>query len=319
MNPNISAIKLGVSSCLLGNEVRYDGGHKRNAFVTHILRQYFEFVAICPEVAIGMGIPREPIRLVGDPLSPKAVGVRDLHFDVTVPLVDFSKRIMPQLHDISGYILKKNSPSCGMERVKVYDKNSVPTNSGRGIFARELMHCYPCLPVEEDGRLMDPNIRENFIERVFIYHRWQQIVEQGLTPAALVRFHTDHKYAILSRGQKGYRELGRLVAQSGTNKENFLTLTNDYISLLMTVMSERAKRGHHANVLMHMMGYLRKRLAKEDKAELLHHIDNYRKGVVPLVVPVTLLRHYLRRFPDAYLQRQHYLKPYPEELKLRNH
>lgn len=318
MSASTPGIKLGISACLLGEQVRFDGGHKRHDFIHDTLSRYFSFVPVCPEVAIGLGIPREPIRLVATAGVVRAVGTRNPEMDVTSALRDHAAQTAAGLDDISGYIFKKGSPSCGMERVKVYHVNGMPQAQGRGIYADELLRRMPLLPAEEEGRLEDPVLRENFIERVFIYHRWQRLSRAILTPAALVEFHTEHKYAILSRGQTAYRQLGRLVAHAGGKNTAFAELCDEYIALLMHTLVKPAKRGHHANVLMHMMGYLKNRLEPQDKQDLLRHIDDYRRGIVPLVVPLTLLNHFLRKHPDRYLQRQRYLLPYPDQLSLRN-
>jgi uncharacterized protein YbgA (DUF1722 family) len=218
--------------------------------------------------------------------------------------------------DLSGYILKKGSPSCGMERVKVYTEAGMPARSGAGIYAQTLMAELPLLPVEEEGRLMDPVLRENFVERVFVHQRWQRLVDGGLTSAKLVDFHTEHKFSILAHDESGYREMGRLVAQAGQGDLD--ALAQRYVRLLMDALRQRATRKRHANVLMHILGYLKPRLDGADKEELLALIDRYRLGQVPLIVPITLLKHFLRRFPDPYINRQHYLQPHPAELMLRN-
>ncbi len=319
--PEHAPIFVGVSSCLLGESVRYDGGHKHNSYVTQTLGRFFTFQPVCPEVAIGLGTPRPPIRLVrAEPGNApvRAVGIKDPALDVTEALEAFGERMARELGHLSGYIFKRASPSCGMERVKVYraGRDVPPDNDGQGIYARELMQALPLLPTEEEGRLSDPVLRENFIERVFIYHRWQQLVRDGLTPAALVGFHTEHKYIIMSRGDDGYRTLGRLVATAG--KADLTTLATDYSTRLMTLLRRPATRKRHSNVLMHLMGYLKKHLEAADKAELLELIDAYRHGRLPLIVPLTLLKHHLRRHPNAYLLRQHYFSPHPEELMLRN-
>lgn len=316
-HPQFPRIPVGVSSCLLGQSVRFDGGHKHNSYVTQTLGQFFEFVPICPEVAIGLGTPRPPIRLVGDPLHPRAVGVRDPSLDVTEALRDYGQRMAGELGHLSGYIFKRASPSCGMERVKVYDEGGgMPNNAGRGIYAQAIMQALPLLPTEEEGRLTDPVLRENFIERVYVHHRWQRLTAEGLTPRGLVDFHTEHKYLVMTRGQRHYQALGRLVA--GAGKEDIEALGGRYIRALMAALARPATRKRHSNVLMHLMGYLKKNLDRADKEELLGLIDAYRRGRVPLVVPLTLLRHHLRRSPNTYLLRQHYLSPHPEELMLRN-
>jgi len=309
--------RIGVSSCLLGESVRFDGGHKHNSYITQTLGQFFDFEPLCPEVAIGLDIPRPPIRLVGEPDDPRAVGVKDPTLDVTEALRDYGERMAGELGHISGYIFKRASPSCGMERVKVYDEDGgMPDNSGRGIYARAIMQALPLLPTEEEGRLNDPVLRENFVERVYVYRRWQDITAEGLSPRALVDFHTEHKYLVMTRGHNHYQSLGRLVAEAG--RGDIQALGERYIRELMATLSRRATRKRHSNVLMHLMGYLKKHLDGADKQELLELIEAYRRGRVPLVVPLTMLRHHLRRFPNPYLLRQYYLRPHPEELMLRN-
>ncbi len=309
-------IRIGVSACLLGEEVRYDGGHKHNGYITQTLAQHFEFVPFCPEVAIGLGIPRPPIRLErrGDEI--RAVGVRDESLDVSAPLLAYGHRIADENPALSGYIFKKGSPSCGLERVKVYGASAMPHSNGRGLYAAALTQHLPLMPVEEEGRLMDPVLRENFVERVFIYFRWQTLVAGGLTPAGLVDFHTRHKFSILAHDEQRYRALGRLVAQAG--ETDLVELGDTYAQTLMAALAHRATRRRHANVLMHVMGYLKRYLDSADKAELSELIDSYRTGLVPLIVPITLLKHHLRRHPDPYIDSQTYLNPHPQELMLRN-
>jgi uncharacterized protein YbgA (DUF1722 family)/uncharacterized protein YbbK (DUF523 family) len=308
-------IKIAASSCLLGNPVRYDGGHKHNAYLTKTLSNYFELVGFCPEAAIGMGIPRPPIRLVQREDGIHAVGLIDPDMDKTVELSAYARQVAPQLTGFSGFIFKKDSPSCGMERVKVFDDNNVPARTGTGVFAAGIMQQCPQLPIEEEGRLLDPGLRENFIERVFVYYRWQQI-EKSLTPAALVGFHSQHKFNVLAHDEPAYRRLGRLVADAGTDK--FHSIGKSYIEILMQAMKKPATRKKHTNVLMHIMGYIKPHLESDDKRELLEVLDSYRVGHVPLIVPITLIRHYLRRFPHPYIEQQYYMNPYPEELMLRN-
>jgi uncharacterized protein YbgA (DUF1722 family)/uncharacterized protein YbbK (DUF523 family) len=309
-------IRLGISSCLLGQEVRYDGSHKHNGYITESLSQFFEFVPFCPEVAIGLGIPRPPIRLVKSAQGVRARGVQDPTLDVTDRLSEYAATIAPKLHGLSGYILKKGSPSCGMERVKVYGGQGMPVKTGAGIYAGTLMELLPELPFEEEGRLMDPVLRENFVERVFVYHRWQQLVDQRLTARRLVDFHTRHKFIVLAHDEKRYRELGRLVAAAGSR--GIAAVGQSYITLLMQALRKPATRTRHSNVLQHLFGFFKNNLDADDRRELLALIDSYRRGHVPLVVPVTLIRHYLRRFPEPYVNEQYYLAPHPDELMLRN-
>ncbi|WP_455217972.1 YbgA family protein [Kaarinaea lacus] len=309
-------VRIATSSCLLGNEVRYDGGHKHNRYLTDSLSLYFDFVPFCPEAAIGMGIPRPPIRLVKKPDGIHAVGINDPSMDKTSELRNYASQVASQqLTDICGFIFKKDSPSCGMERVRVFDDNQVPSKTGSGIFAGEIMNVCPNLPVEEEGRLMDPVLRENFIERVFIYYRWQQIA-QNLSPSSLVEFHSTHKFNVLAHDEPAYRKLGQLVADAGTDR--FEAICESYIHILMQALKKPATRKKHTNVLMHVMGFIKPHLDSDDKKELLEVIDVYRLGRLPLIVPITLLKHYLRRFPQPYIEQQYYMNPYPEELMLRN-
>jgi uncharacterized protein YbgA (DUF1722 family)/uncharacterized protein YbbK (DUF523 family) len=296
--------------------VRFDAGHKHDAYVTGTLGRFFEFVPVCPEVAIGLGVPREPIRLEGDPERPRALGVRSRDLDVTQALADYGRRMARELSDISGYILKSKSPSCGMERVKVYPEGGVPSKRGVGLYARALMQALPLLPVEEEGRLGDPALRENFIERVFVYRRWQDLTASGLAPAKLVDFHAIHKLSLMSHGTEYLRELGRLVAEAGTRSID--ELSQAYITGFMGALKHPATRKRHTNVLMHLLGYLKKYLSSADKAELLELISAYRVGQLPLIIPITLLKHHFRRFPDPYIDQQVYLNPHPPELMLRN-
>jgi uncharacterized protein YbgA (DUF1722 family)/uncharacterized protein YbbK (DUF523 family) len=313
-------IKIGISSCLLGQHVRYDGSHKRDGYITGTLGQYFDFVALCPEVGVGMGIPRPTIHLIRRDNAIRVVNVKGDEVDHTDALENYINTVIPQLQGVCGYILKKNSPSCGMERVKVYnpDKpNQPPERDGVGVFARGLRERFPLLPMEEEGRLCDPVLRENFIARVFIYHRWRLLESFGVTPAGLVDFHADHKYILMAHDQENARQLGQMVAQAGT-AEDLQQLADDYIRLLMASLEKRVSRGRHANVLMHLMGYLKADIDALDREELLETIHQYRSGYVPLIVPITLLKHHFRRHPQPYIERQHYLNPHPGELMLRN-
>lgn len=312
----MSAMKLAVSSCLLGHEVRFDGGHKKAPFITQLLAKEFELVPVCPEVAIGLGVPRQTLRLVGDVDNPSVIGNRDTSLDVTSQLRVYGHEMAQRLSDICGYIVKKDSPSCGMERVRVYDEQQMPQRHGRGVYIAALMAQMPWLPVEEEGRLNDPVLRENFFERVFIVHRWRSIEKKGITAAALVKFHSEHKYMIMSRGQHEYRRLGRMVAQAGCH--DIKTLAREYFLSLMQVLKRSASKGRHADVMFHLLGYFKKCLSADDKHEVVTLIENYRQGLLPLVVPLTLMRHHLKQVSDQYLQSQHYFSPYPERLMLRN-
>lgn len=312
-----SRIPIGVSSCLLGQSVRYDGGHKRNAYLVDVLGEYFEYVPYCPEVAIGLGTPRPPIRLTGDPASPRAVGIKNPQLDVSDALRAYAGSVVADAPRLCGYLLKRGSPSCGMERVKVYDANGMPAGSASGLYAGVVMRLLPSLPVEEEGRLSDPVLRESFVTRVYVLDRWQRVSSGGMTPAKLVDFHTRHKYLLLSHSEVHYRQLGRLVADAG--KREIEALSNEYFAGLMDGLKRRATRRRHSNVLQHIIGYLKRSIDAGDKAELAAVIDDYRNGTVPLIVPMKLIEHHFRRHPDEYIALQVYLNPHPAELGLRNY
>lgn len=310
-------LRIGISSCLLGHQVRFDSGHKHNPYITQTLGAYFEFVPFCPEVAIGLGTPRAPIRLVDVDGRIRVRGVREPQQDVTEALVRYGETVVRQLDQVSGYVLKKGSPSCGMARVKVYDSASGhPLRSTSGMFAGTLMQALPDLPVEEEGRLMDPRLRENFIERVFVYHRWKCYRAAGLTPGALVDFHTRHKFSVLAHDEPAYRTLGRLVSDAGAG--DLEALATAYIRVLMQALRKIATPKQHANVLGHILGFFKDSITGDDKTELLEIIEAYRREQLPLIVPMALFHHHLRRHPNDYLNAQYYLNPHPRELMLRN-
>lgn len=310
-------IRLGVSACLLGESVRYDAGHKRNSFVADLLPRYFELVPVCPEVAIGLGVPRQPIRLEGSPEAPRAVGSRNPELDVTDALTGYGNHMAAELPDISGYVLKSRSPSCGMERVRVYARGGGAARSGRGLYAAAFMAARPLLPVEEEGRLNDPVLRESFVERIYAYRRWQELLAAGASAERVVDFHTRHKLVLMAHGPERLRELGRLVATAGERDPD--SLAREYGQRFMAALSYRATRRRHTDVLFHLMGYLKRSLEAGDKAELVELIHDYRRGLVPLIVPVTLLRHHFRRHPNPYVERQVYLSWQPAGLSLWNH
>jgi uncharacterized protein YbgA (DUF1722 family)/uncharacterized protein YbbK (DUF523 family) len=312
----MSKIILGVSSCLMGNTVRHDGGHKRNVYILSTLAEYFDFRTYCPEMAIGLGVPRPTIRLTRSGAGVRLTDSDNTGMDLTDAMNRWSGQATEGMRDLSGFILKNNSPSCGMERVRVYDGNGAPTRDGVGLFASALMQAMPWLPVEEEGRLNDPMLRENFIERVFVYYRWQRLIEDGLTVASLMEFHKRHKFILLAHNEEEYRQLGPLIA--GVNNENIQQVADEYLQRLMKSLAARSSRKRHTNVLMHVMGFLKNRIDSDDKQEMIEVMDSYRLGQVPLIVPVTLMRHHLRRFPDDYISSQYYMNPYPEELMLRN-
>ena len=317
MEAEPARIRVGISSCLLGAAVRYDGGHKRDPYIAGTLARYFEFVPLCPEVAIGLGTPRPPIRLVRAEGDIRVQGRDDPNRDVTDALRDFARSTAARLAgEISGYIFKRASPSCGMERAKVYDGKGMPAGRAAGAYAGTLMAAMPLLPCEEEGRLGDPDLRENFIERVFVFDRWQKLMRAGLTPAKLVEFHTAHKFLVLAHNQAAYRRMGRLVAKAGG--PGLDRLAAEYARELMTALKRRATRGRHVNVLEHLFGFVSRHLDAADRAEMVEILSEYRAGLLPRQVPVTLLKHHFRRHPSPYVERQVYLDPHPKELLLRN-
>ncbi len=310
-------IKVGISSCLLGNEVRFDGGHKHSHLCSDNLSRYFEFIPECPEVASGMSIPRKPIRQIGDINSPSVVAVHDNSIDYTDQLNTFSKNKAKQLDHLCGYVFMQKSPSCGVFRVKVFQESGYPAaEPGRGVYAKAVMDANPLLPVEESGRLEDAVLRENFITRVYAYHNWQQLNKQGISHHTIIEFHASYKYCLMARSPTHYVELGRLLADAG--KHDVDELAKRYFSLLMEKLSILATRKTHTNVLMHLQGYLKKVLSAKEKQELANIIDQYRTNQVPLIVPITLLKHHFSNHPDPYIAKQAYLQPYPDNLSLRN-
>ncbi len=313
-----SSVRIGVSSCLLGQKVRFDGGHKRDAFLVDTFGQHVEWVPVCPEVEVGMGTPREAIRLVRQDEGVCLVGVKS-GADHTRAMREFARRRAEALakEDLDGYILKKDSPSCGMERVKVYDPHGSPARTGRGLFAEALIERLPLLPVEEEGRLSDPRLRENFVERVFAHRRLQVLFAGRWTIGALVRFHTAHKLTLLAHSPSGYQSLGRLVARAASLPR--AEVREQYPEAFMGALATMATPRRHVNVLQHMLGYFRDTLDGESRIELAGAIADYQNGLVPLIVPITLLRHHVRRCGVDYLASQVYLEPHPKELMLRNH
>ena len=311
-------IRIGISSCLLGEKVRYDGGHKLDRFLTDTLGRYVEYVPVCPEVECGLGVPRKSMRLEGDPNSPHLI-VTSTREDMTQRLVNWARKKMAQLEkeDICGFIFKSDSPSSGMERVKVYNEKSVPVKAGSGIFAGIFMEHFPLLPVEDEGRLHDPGLRENFIERIFTLKRWRDSLNNKNSKKSLIDFHTQHKLLILAHSPRHYQLMGKLVAAQKTYTEQ--DIRNQYQDLLLESLKIKATPKKNVNVLQHMMGYFKEELSGDEKKELLELINLYSDGYIPLVVPVTLISHYVRKYDEPYLKEQVYLNPDPSELQLRNH
>lgn len=310
--------RVGISTCLLGENVRYNGGHARDRFLTDTFGQFVEWVPVCPEVETGLGVPREPVHLVGDPDAPRVV-TRKTNADVTDKMQKWARRRLTQLErdDLVGFIFKSRSPSSGMERVKVFDARGVPRKVGIGIWAREFMDHFPLLPVEDEGRLNDPGIRENFIERVFCLKRYRDSMRPRRSRGALVRFQAENKLQVMAHSPRLQKEMGRLVAHA--KGRDLGELCAEYERLLMRALKLAATTGKNANVLQHALGYFKNVLTADEKREMLDIVSEYRHGLVPLIVPVTLLSHYVRKYDEPYLATQTYLSPHPAELKLRNH
>ncbi len=311
-------IRLGVSSCLLGNLVRYDGGHQHDRFLTDTLGHYVEYVPVCPEVECGLAVPREAMRLVGNPADPRLV-TRKSGRDYTDQMKIWASQRLKELaqEELDGFVFKRMSPSSGMARVKVYSETGNANNTGIGIFARLFMEHFPYLPVEEDGRLNDPVLRENFIQRIFVHRRWRELVTTAKKRGGLVDFHTPHKLLLLSHSEKEYREMGRLVAQA--KDLSIDELFNRYEALLMSALTKKSTNRKHTNVLTHVFGYFKNDLSPLEKQEVLEIIDQYHQGMIPLIVPLTLMKFFTKKFKQDYLANQHYLDPHPLQLKLLNH
>jgi uncharacterized protein YbgA (DUF1722 family)/uncharacterized protein YbbK (DUF523 family) len=317
-NKVMEKIKIGISACLLGEKVRYDGGHQHDHYVTDTLGAYFNWVSVCPEVEYGLSIPREPMRLVGDPAAPRLITVRT-GIDHTEGMLKWAEKRLRELNkeNLCGFIFKSRSPSSGIGGVKVYTEAGMPSNKGKGLFGGAFMKRFPLIPAIDDGRLHDPQLRENFTERVFVYKRWQEFLQNGGAVRDLIIFHTNHKLLLLAHSQKHYRELGRFVANIKEYKPEEFRI--QYITLLMNGLQLLATTKKNTNVLLHIVGYFKENLSSDEKQELIEVIENYHKGFVPLIVPVILIRHYVRKFDEPYLKNQYYLNPHPIELMLRNH
>ena len=318
--PAARPIRIGISSCLLGQKVRYDGGHKRDRFATDVLEPYVEWVPLCPEVEIGLGIPRPTIRLERGPNGEERLVMPSTGADLTIRMADWAEsKVSAILNlDLCGYILKKDSPSCGMGRVKVYDPNGVPARDGTGVFAEILLRRAPHLPIEEEGRLNDPRLRENFIARVFACRSWKDMEAAGVTRAGLMQFHARHKFLCMARNQAGMRRMGKLLG-SAKKADSTPDLARAYMDEFAAVMRRPPSRKGHTNVLQHLAGYVSDSLEPADRSELDTAIHDYRGGLLPLIVPLTLLRHHARRQEQTYLLEQAYLSPHPHELMLLNH
>jgi uncharacterized protein YbgA (DUF1722 family)/uncharacterized protein YbbK (DUF523 family) len=310
--------RIGISSCLLGNEVRWNRGHKLDKYLAHTLGQFVEFVPVCPEVEAGFGVPRESMRLVGDPDNPRLITFKS-KTDQTDRMLTWARKRVRELgkEDLCGFIFKSDSPSSGMIRVKVYNEKGMPHKVGIGMFARAFMAHFPLIPVEDDGRLNDPAIRENFILQIFTMKRWRDNLAGKRGMGKLVDFHTRNKLLLMSHSPKHYRLMGKLVADG--KKIPIRDLYDQYQQQLMEALKMKTTVRKNINVLQHVMGYFKKQLSADEKQELLEVFDHYRSEYVPLIVPITLINHYVRKYDQPYLKQQTYLNPHPLELKLRTH
>jgi len=316
MSFNGRPVRLGISSCLLGENVRFDGGHKRDPFLVEAFGKYVEWTPVCPEVEMGLGVPRETLRLVQHGNHPALVSASGINhtsamkawaagrFDDLAPL------------GLCGYVLKRGSPSCGLERVRLYHANGQATRDGQGMFASELLRRFPELPVEEEGRLNDPRLRENFVSRVFCYQRWRDLCAPGFRRSSLTVFHAQHKYLLMSRNQAGAKRLGALLGEGKAIPLS--SLASQYFKMFMEVMRHTPTRRSHTNVLQHLAGHFSDQLESSDRAELADTIDRYRRELLPLIAPLILVRHYVRKLGIEYLAQQIYLDPHPRELMLLN-
>ncbi len=311
-------IKIGISACLMGEPVRWNGGHARDRYLTDILGQYVEYVPVCPEVECGMGVPRETLRLVGDPDNPNLVTSKT-NVDHTRRMTEWARKRVKELEkeNLCGFVFKKNSPSSGLYKVPVRNFKGMPQKKGQGIFARIFTEHFPLVPVEEDGRLHDAKLRETFIEQIFTLMRWREMLSKKKRLGHLIDFHTRHKLLIMSHSTTHLKMMGKLVAES----KNFPAedVFVQYESLLIGALRLKSTLKKNINVMQHIMGYFKKRLSSDEKQELLEIIEQYRLEFVPLIVPVTLLNHYVRKYKQPYLAQQFYLNPHPISLKLRNH
>ncbi len=311
-------IRIGISACLLGQPVRFDGGHKHDRYITGTLGEYLDFVPVCPEVEAGFPVPRETFRLVGDPESPRLITTRG-KVDHTERMHAWATKRVRELEqeDLCGFIFKKDSPNSGLMRVKVYNAKGMAEKAGVGLFARVFTQHFPLIPVEEEGRLNDAKLRETFIEQIFTLKRWRETLALPPRMGTLVDFHTRHKLLILAHSPKHYKLMGKLVAEG--KQVPIREAYTRYENLLLEALRLKTTPKKNLNVLQHILGYFKQQLSADEKQEILEILDRYRKEYVPLVVPITLFNHFVRKYDQPYLKQQLYLNPHPIALKLRNH
>lgn len=315
---DMEKIKIGISACLLGENVRYDGSHKSDHYLSDTMGRYVEWVPVCPEVEYGLSVPREAMHLSGDPDHPRLV-TRSTGIDHTDGMLAWAANRLKSMEDedLCGFVFKSKSPSSGMRGVKIYKATGRPAKKGVGIFAKAFMDRFPHIPVEDDEHLHDPTLRENFIQRVSVFMRWKNTLKTGRSVRTLTEFHTDHKLLIMSHSIPHYRRLGKLAAGAGRYRPR--ELFEKYIDILMQGLKLRATAKKNVNVLQHITGYFKQMLTADEKKELREIIGQYHNQHMPLIAPVTLLNHYVRKYDEPYLKRQYYLHPHPMELMPGNH
>jgi len=307
--------KIGISSCLMGHSVRFDGGHKKNRLITDVLVNHMDVQTVCPEIGIGLGVPRQTIRLQDIDGETRLVASKDSQQDYTDSMSQYADSVTQQYSQLDGFIFKKGSPTCGAFRVPVVvHKDGHRRYDGSGLFAKIFMEKFPWIPVEEEGRLNDSDLQQNFIERVYALNRWHAIPNPDHNLAAFIEFHATHKLMLMARNHAEYRYLGRWVAE--TNYQNLKDRRQGYIEHFMLVMRNNVTKGRHVNVLMHIMGYLKNKLSKADKMELLNSFESYRNSYLPLSAILLLLKHHLRKYPVPYINKQNYLEPFPQEITI---
>ena len=310
-------ITLGISACLMGDEVRYNGGHTQSKLCTHALTNYFHFEKFCPEVAAGFGIPRPTMRLIGDPASPILTSTHGEQEDLTQQLLNGIHPQLPKMSHLDGYILMKNSPSCGLSRIKVYQENGYAHETKvSGLFTRALKDKYPLLPMEEEGRLNDAALRENFILRVYAYYHFKKDVLSTPSYHNLLNYHRHYKLLLMAHDQNAYRILGKMLGDS--HDKSLIDLIPDYFQKFMSAIQKPASRGGHTNALQHVLSFIKKDLDKDARQDIAHIIEQYYSGIINLITPMTLLNHYVQQLGSPYIRAQRYLEPYPPSLGLRN-
>jgi uncharacterized protein YbgA (DUF1722 family)/uncharacterized protein YbbK (DUF523 family) len=314
-NKSGSKPQIGVSACLARQPVRFDGCFIANPFVNNECSEFFDLHTICPEVEMGLGIPRPVIQLRDFDGEIRLVFSKNPENDITNEMREYSERKLDALPPLDGYIFKKDSPSCGVFGVAVKnDKSGMRKRNGIGIFAQAFKERFPEIPTEDEGRLNDKGIRENFLERVYAHYRWRHIDIAQNPLQAFRNFHKNYKLMLMAKDNSAYRQLGRTAAS--VNKNNFAEVKQEYFQLFMQAMSKIPSQGHHVNVMMHILGYLKDHLNKKDKVELLEWFETYRENRVTRITPLSLLQHHFNRHENEYMAEQYYFSPFPGKLML---